>query len=301
MNENQMLKQIKTAFPDLEHRTVEINQDGMVNIAVIINRERVFRFPRRDAGRELMAHEMRVIDLISPSVDLPIPNWDYRSNEMISYPFIKGKPFLTDDLYRFSEKEKDEVAEKLATFLKSLHSIPVADAKRAGIHQSETVRNPENWVQFYADIETHLFPLMWADGREWVRRHFAPFLADHSLWEHEPVFIHGDLATYHLLYDFDAGRFSGVIDFGTAGIGDSAVDFAVMINQYGESFLRRMQRYYPEIKAHITRSRFRAGTLELQWVLSGLKNNANDMFVVHIGRARDVRPVDSGWSPNERP
>ena len=80
-----------------------------------------------------------------------------------------------------------------------------------------------------------------------------------------------------------------------AGIGDPADDFALIINQYGESFLRRMNHTYSEIREHIARARFRAGTLELQWVLRGIQKGENDMFVVHIGRSRDMLPVDVEW------
>ena len=110
---------------------------------------------------------------------------------------------------------------------------------------------------------------MWADGREWVRRHFAPLLANHAFMDHEPLFMIGDLATYHLLFSRETNMLNGVIDLGAAGIGNPADDFSLIINQYGESFLRRMNRTYSEIRKHIGRARFWAGTLELQWVLQG--------------------------------
>ncbi|MEZ4659709.1 MAG: phosphotransferase [Caldilineaceae bacterium] len=267
----------------------------MVNVSVIVNRARVFRFPRAEWGVELLRNEMNALDLVRKYVDMPIPNWDYRSDEMISYPFIAGDPLLTDDILRMSEREKDAVADKLAIFLKQMHTIPMPEVRAANIQRSDTVRTVEDWLQLYEEVQEHLFPLMWEDGREWVRRHFAPLLADHSLMDHEPIFMNGDLATYHLLFDRQTNQFNGVIDFGTAGIGDPAVDFCTIINQYGESFLRRMSRTYPEIGQHIDRARFWNGTLELQWLLRGLQRDDKTMLVVHIGRMRDVLPVGSGW------
>jgi aminoglycoside 2''-phosphotransferase len=152
-----------------------------------------------------------------------------------------------------------------------------------------------DWLQFYQDVQETLFPLMWADGRAWVKRHFAPLLVDPAFMDYEPRFVIGDLATYHLLVDPKTKLLNGVIDFGTAGIGDPAVDFAAIINQYGETFLRRMNLIYPEIREHIGRARFRAGASELAWVLRGIQQHEKDMFVVHLGRARDMQPVDAGW------
>ena len=202
---------------------------------------------------------------------------------------------MTDDVLRMSEQEKDAVADMLATFLKQMHSIPMATVEAADIQPSDTVRTVAEQLQFHEDVQTVLFPLMWADGREWVRRHFAPFLADHTFLDYEPAFMNGDLGVYHLLFDRQTNRFNGIIDFGTAGIGDPAQDFGLLINQYGESFLRRMSRIYPEISEQIDRARFYAGKLELEWILRGIREEAKDMFVVHLGRARDVMSVGSSW------
>ena len=193
----------------------------------------------------------------------PQPHWDYRSDEMISYPFIPGDPLLTDDLLRMDEREKDAVADMLATFLKQMHTIPLDKVEAAAVQQSETVRTVEEQLQFYEDVKTFLFPLMWADGREWVRRLFVPFLEDHSFLDYRPAFMNGDLGIYHLLFDRQTNQFNGIIDFGTAGIGDPAQDFGILINQYGESFLRRMNHIYPEIVEYIDRARFYAGRIEL--------------------------------------
>lgn len=293
--ETDYLAHIQQTFPDLELKDVWINRDGMVNVSVIVNQERVFRFPREPRGVELLRNEMRVLDLVRKYVDIPVPHWDYRTDVMVSYPFMPGEPLLTDDVLRMSEQEKDAIAETLAVFLKQLHTIPMEEVVSAGIQRSDTARSIDDWLQLYSDVQEHLFPLMWADGREWVRRHFAPLLANHALMDHKPIFMNGDLATYHLLFDHGTNKFNGIIDFGTAGIGDPAADFCIFINQYGESFLRRMSRTYPEIRDHINRSRFWAGTLELQWVLRGIQQKDSSMFVVHIGRARDMLPIEVEW------
>jgi aminoglycoside 2''-phosphotransferase len=87
-----------------------------------------------------------------------------------------------------------------------------------------------------------------------------------------------------------------VIDFGTAGLGDPADDFANIIHGLGESFLRRMGRFYPEIAHTLDRARFQAGTLEIQWAINGLRSNDLSWLVCHIGRARDMLPLGAAWS-----
>ncbi|MEM7134101.1 MAG: phosphotransferase [Chloroflexota bacterium] len=293
--ESEYLNHIQQTFPDLDLQDIQNNRDGMVNISVIVNQERVFRFPREEWGVDLMRNEMNALDLVRNYVDIPVPDWDYRSDEMISYSYIPGHPLLTDDVLRMNEQEKDAVAEMLAIFLRQMYSIPLDEVKAANIQRSDTVRTLDDWLQFYEEVQEYLFPLMWADGKEWVRRHFAPLLADHTFMDHEPIFMNGDLATYHLLFNRQTNAFNGIIDFGTAGVGDPATDVATLINQYGESFVKRISRIYPEIGQHIQRARFRAGTLELQWVLRGIQRDEKDMLIVHIGRARDLLPIGSKW------
>ena len=294
-SESECLEHIRRVLPDLDLRRARFNREGMVNVSVIVGEERVCRFPRDERGVGVQRREGRALDLARRHVDLPVPAWDYRSDEMVSYPFIPGDPLLSDDVARMGERERDAVAEELGVFMAQMHGIPPAEAEAAGVGDSEAGHASADYRRFYAEVEERLFPLMWADGREWVRRLYAPFLADPSLLEYEPRFINGDLATYHLLFDRGRRRLNGVIDFGTAGLGDPAQDLAIVINQYGEAFLRRMRRVCPHIERHIERARFFAGRIELEWVLRGLQNDDPGMFVVHLGRWRDVGRVGSGW------
>lgn len=75
------LNHIQRTFPELDLADVQINQDGMVNVSVIVNRKRVFRFPREEWGVALQRKEMNALDLVRQHVDISVPHWDYRSGE----------------------------------------------------------------------------------------------------------------------------------------------------------------------------------------------------------------------------
>ena len=81
--------------------------------------------------------------------------------------------------------------------------------------------------------------------RESVSEHFAPILGDARLMDYEARLINGDFVPYHIIFDRDRKRINGIIDFGTAGIGDPAADFSCIIYNYGESFLAEMAKTYP--------------------------------------------------------
>jgi aminoglycoside phosphotransferase (APT) family kinase protein len=52
-------------------------------------------------------------------------------------------------------------------------------------------------------------------------------------WDDEPAWIHGDLLRSNLLVD--GGRLCGVIDFGSAGIGDRAADVVAAWSVFGRT------------------------------------------------------------------
>jgi aminoglycoside 2''-phosphotransferase len=147
-----------------------------------------------------------------------------------------------------------------------------------------------------AALEQHVYPLLWADQKAWISDLFAP-VRDGSvdLDAFTPVLIHRDLAAYHILHTPQTGHLAGVMDYGAAGAGDAAIDWACLINTYGEQFVRRMHQVYPIPQATIDRARFIAGALELEWALGGIQSKDMSLLLVHLGRARDSLPMLTSW------
>jgi aminoglycoside 2''-phosphotransferase len=289
------LDQIQELAPDLTVRQIELNTEGLVNDVVVINQQRIFRFPKNDWAKTALYNEAKVLALARQFVSVRLPHFDLNQNDIVSYEFIPGEALLRDDILRQDTYTQDALAETLAEFLAQLHTIPQSSLDEADIQSSDTVRTAEDWLQLYEATQREMFPLLMSDAKEWVHRLFTLLVRDNNFMNYTPVLIHGDLGAYHILCERIPCHITGIIDFGVAGRGDPAADFACLINVYGETFLHRMAKYYPAIKEHIERARFWAGTLELQWLLGGMRSADLSWFTVHIGRARDVNPVGSGW------
>ena len=286
------LKKIKAIFPNLEITTIRTNADGLINDVLIVNEDLVFRFPRNaDWGVKLFTNEIKVIELARKYVEIPLPQFEYKSDDLAVYRFIKGDALRREDILNLTEKEQNKIAERLAAFLKQFHEIPQSELKQNQIGQSDVNRSRETWIKLFETVEKELFPLMMPHVRESVREHFAPILADTQFMDYEPQLINGDIVPYHIIYDRERKQINGIIDFGTAGIGDAAADFSCIIYNYGETFLAKMAKSYPEIEMAIERARFWAGTLQLQWALSGLRTKNYWWNLVHIGGARDTMPI----------
>ncbi|MBV9924213.1 MAG: phosphotransferase [Acidobacteria bacterium] len=292
------LGRIRECLPHLVIETVRENRDGLTNDVLIVNEQFVFRFPKNETwARELLANEIKVIELARDYLDIQIPHIECKAADLLAYRFIAGGPLQRNDILALGEDEQDAIADQLATYLRQLHAVPLGEVGRHGIAPSDTNRGRAVWLELFEDAKRELSPSLMSHAREWVEQHFAPLLADEGFMNYEPRLINGEPTPYHVLFDRQARRVSGVIDFGTAGVGDPAADFAVVIYYYGESFLRRMAKFYPEIKDGLDRARFWAGTLELQWALSGVRGRsaAWSWFTVHLGGARDVLPVGVEW------
>lgn len=291
------LGRIQECFPDLAISRVEGNTEGLVHDVVIINQERVFRFPKSEGAKKSLAKEAKILDLARAHVNMRIPLYDRREDDFATYRLIPGGPLDRGAILGQDEDIQDRLAEQLATFLRQLHSVPIHELERHSIPQSDAVRSHDDWIQMFEDVQRELFPLMMAHMKDWVMRLFEPVLRDSAWMRCQPALINGDIGPYHILYDGAPQTINGVIDFGAAGIGDPATDFGCILYFLGESFLRRMAESYPGIHDALDRARFWAGTLELQWALEGVRTKDLSWFLVHIGSARDAMPIGSNWAP----
>ena len=285
------LDKIGQAHPELSLERLDFNQDGMVNDVVIVDDDLVCRFPRNDWGRNELQHEARVLELVRRHVTVPIPRFEVLEDGFASYRFLPGVPLTRGLLLRLPEATGSAVLAEVVHFVRTLHDIPRSELEAAGIGPSVTNRDRNWWLKFLDDFRERVFPQLMRYQRAFVDEHFEPVVSGELSLAYEPRLVSGDLAPYHLLFDPAASRLAGVIDFGTAGLGDPAVDLATLLNVYGESLLDPALEVYPELRSCLDRARFWAGTLELQWALLGLEPGTRDLAFAHLGGARDLLPV----------
>ncbi|HEX6479316.1 MAG TPA: phosphotransferase [Ktedonobacteraceae bacterium] len=224
-----------------------------------MNEQFIARFPKDAHAKERLVIESCILELIRAGVEMPGPRFEFQAEDVVMYRMLVGEPLTCEVLLRQDETVQDRLAEQLALFLSQLHAIPREVVEQRAIGVSEAVRSLGEWLALFVDVQRELFPFLWAHQKTWVQQLFAPVLHRQISFDYEPVLIHGDLGVYHILYDPTQGRITGVIDFGTAGLGDSASDFACLIQALGEQFLQRMARFSPAIAPALDRARFRAG------------------------------------------
>ena len=137
----------------------------------------------------------------------------------------------------------------------------------------------EECADIYARIQEKLFGSMRPDAREWAAGHFEGFLEDANNFEYEPVLKHGDFGPSNILFDREKRIVTGVIDFGSSGMGDPAYDFAGLLSGYGEGFIEYCGDFYPEVEVYMERIRFYQGTFALLEALFGVENGDEAAFI----------------------
>lgn len=284
------LDQIKRFYPDLALTNLVFNQDGMVNDVVIVNHERVFRFPKHDWAQEHLLHEYKVLELVARYVDVPIPRYDYVEATVGSYAYLPGVPLTRDRLLGFSPAGHQTLIQQLGQFLHDLHHIPVAEATAIGLEPSLTNRARDWYLNFFEEIKTHIYPYLIRPQITVIDSWFAPVQSGELRFEHDPVLVNGDVGASHVLVDPATEQLTGIIDFGTVGLGDPAVDLSILLNTYGESLIEPALATYPALADLLPRARFRASLLELQWALAGVKGD-KELALAHLGGARDLMPL----------
>jgi aminoglycoside 2''-phosphotransferase len=284
-------ERIRRLAPEVVVNSISINREGLMNDVVIVNGDLVFRFPKHEFGFKHLHDEAQILRLLQDYITLEIPSPLYESNDCLAYRMIPGETLRRDMLMRLPEDDQRAIANQLAQFLKELHNVPVNEIAGFEIPMADALMKYEGWVRVYGRIREKVFPLLMPHVREWVTEHFESHLADPSNFEYELKLVDTDIPPYHIMFDRQKKRIKGIIDFGCAGLGDPAIDFGLIIYNYGESFMDRFYRVYPEAEAYLRRARFYAGAQEVRWLLTGIERNDPWWLAVHVGSAKDVKDV----------
>ena len=276
------INQIRAHYPQLDIVSAEINRDGQYNDVLVINKRLIFRFAKVPSAIETLRREVALLHHLQDQVPLSIPNPSYVHIDtdvigaaFVGYPMIPGIPLWRENFQAISNPEvRRRMALQLATFLKELHQVSI-EGLGVGLQIED---RPAYWIELYAQIQQKLYPYMRSDARQEIRAHFEGFFANKARFEFKPTLRHGDFGTGNILYDAGSESIAGVIDFGGAGLGDPAGDFAGLLISFGEAFYRNCTAVYPEMEVALQRVKFYCGTFALQEALFGYDNNDQSAF-----------------------
>jgi len=231
--------QIREAV-DFDIKDLRLLGSGMSNTAYVVNGEWVFRFADIDSARETLVKELKTLPVLAESllVSIPVPIYSATSPGRPyfgGYKLLPGEPMTRERFDGLEPTTQQQLLAELYGFLDILHEVDPASVPE---FKEETFVGAYNQSQrhFHHQLGSILKP----EVARQIESVFVAYEADPANELGVPVVIHADLKPDHVLFDAEAGRLTGVLDWGDACLGDPDYDFAVVGVFFGEDFLSRL-------------------------------------------------------------
>ena len=190
-----------------------VEPEGTVNAIFRLGDELAVRLPRRHGPTAPGSTELEWLPRLAPlvPVDVPVPVAQGRPGA--GYPwFWEIHTWVEGETVPVAEIDALQAARDLAVLVGALQRIDPAGAPEGrGIPLAERDREIRGWLERY-------------DGDASVTAGWERALAAPP-WDDPPVWHHGDLDVRNWLVQ--EGRITGVVDWGSMGVGDPAVDVMV--------------------------------------------------------------------------
>jgi aminoglycoside phosphotransferase (APT) family kinase protein len=260
----QAKKLIESQFQDLIPADIEIIDYGFDNTVMKVNKDWVFRFPRREIAVRLLETEGKLLPLLEesgPGLQIPVPVYYGKPSPQYKWPclgyhFVKGIiPSQSDSVAR-----EGESAIKMARFLKKLHRTSVTEAEKRGVPYDELSRLDVEKRHPILDKNTKEIKELNLFHKVGKLDQYLQSLPKKGLPE-ETTLVHGDLHFKNIVVNKE-GVLSGVLDWGDVHLGHRAIDLnliysfltpkgrAQFLKEYGE--VEEVELDYARFKAIYT-------------------------------------------------
>jgi aminoglycoside phosphotransferase (APT) family kinase protein len=238
---------IDQRFPMIDTRNLELLGAGWEFDAYAADGW-VFRFPRRAESATVFDRERGVHELaasaLSRRVLVPKVELVGESTAEFPYPFAGHRLIRGVTADALGSALLPTFARDIGAALGAMHAIPLSDARRAGVVESEPDDlGRQTWLaeglraaeQARGSDPVVDRALDWGSAFAWPS----------TLFDAPLRFIHQDLGTDHVIVDPSTGHLVGIIDWTDAIIGDAARDFVFLVAWQGWAFAEEVLRSYP--------------------------------------------------------
>jgi aminoglycoside 2''-phosphotransferase len=265
---------IQAAYPDLRIRQTQgrmPDEASQEDYRLMVNGEILFQFPTRAESLEKLAQEVALRRFLQDRLPLCILAPEYASLDsrevgrvFVGYVMPPGKLLYKEMLESIDGEETIwHLIDELALFLKTLHSIPIAELAHFSLPEAA---EREALITLYARVRADLFPQMSPERQAQVSARFETFLENDDHFAVMPTLIHGSFGPQAVLYQAKTRSISAIVGFSYARLSDSAHDVAGLLGSrgYGETVVQRFEATYPEVAQLLERARFYAEARALE-------------------------------------
>ena len=243
MNKREVRRKILKSCPDFAVEDIAKIGEGMDSEAYSVNDSYIFRFPKSAEVRQNLAKEIAALPILQEKLNFKIPNFEFAGigNSFVGYRKIEGE-FLSRDLFdSFSNAEQAKIQESLAGFLMTIHRQNIDEFTKLGIEIQDF---RADYKCDFEETQKNIFPLLSIEDQEFIAGQFQSYLENDENFSYQPVLLHNDLSSDHILVDAETAQINGIIDFGDIGIGDGDYDLMCLHGDYGKDFVTRFLQFY---------------------------------------------------------
>jgi aminoglycoside 2''-phosphotransferase len=220
---DELAGRIRDAFPELHFTNATLIGHGDDNLVLVLDGERIARFPRNEEYRGRFAAELNLLSTLGPISPLPVPNYESVSPDRSVgvYERINGREMTPEVFAAMTHADQRIALSWLAAFLSTLHALPAETIAQPDGSIARTWSG-EQFAALYRGVRRSTI------ARAISKRNLERFDAFHHAFESvvsgPARLAHNDLSDDHILVD--GSRVTGIIDFSDAAFGDPAIDFA---------------------------------------------------------------------------
>ncbi|RDI35001.1 aminoglycoside phosphotransferase family protein [Lentzea flaviverrucosa] len=227
---------IRTQFPRWHGLPVtELVHGGTSHALYRLGGDLAVRLPRREWARDDPSKEAVVVPLVAPYLPVAVPEPLALGEPALGYPYQWSVVRWVVGEMAPVEEVREDTPLRLAALIRALHEVDAAGRPwTAGRGRLDARDNDDAVRSCIAQVggDPRLVGV-WEDGLEAPR------------WDRPGRWLHADLHVGNLL--FAGGELTGVIDWGSSGVGDPAADLMtawLYLDERGrKAFRREMSEY----------------------------------------------------------
>jgi aminoglycoside phosphotransferase (APT) family kinase protein len=220
---------VQAQCPEFANLEIAPIDSGWDNAIFRLGMEFAVRLPRRALAAELIRHEQKWLPTVASRVSIPVPSAVRLGVPGCGYPwFWSIVPWIPGEPADVAAPTPDQAC-RLASFLRAVHVKAPAEAPLnpwRGVPLRDRAAAVQERFQRLANRGVLISPHILSTWR------FALRARDNA----SPVWIHGDLHPRNVLVE--AGRITGIIDWGDITSGDRATDLASLWMLFSDRIAR---------------------------------------------------------------
>lgn len=241
-------KALQEHVPELPIKNISLLGQGWMNTALLVNDQYVFRFANTEKAHAELKTEQCLLPKLQNILNLSVPDFLYSGIQsqngfaFVGYKLLAGTPMTPHLFHALSNEEKRGIYEQLGDFLATMHSFDKEEAKRCGCRE---VNYKTFAIETLGKVKEHVFPMLQPNAQKRIQHLFWDYINEDAFFHFDPVLVYADTKPDHLLFDQQANKITGIIDWGNVRIGDPDHDLKHLYMHFGQEFIQHLFEFYP--------------------------------------------------------